>query len=133
MKSFITTVMMILLSSVANAATGWVTITNAQIEAVGKIAGTALGAVGPGQLDLEIVNTVAWPFASGETTVSPNQLNGRFYITGELNQEETNTQILVMLLSAWTHGKGLSLFISEDDGNSQYTGRAYIIAAIVTN
>lgn len=120
-------------SACAHAGDGWVTVSNEKIVEVGRIVGTALGARGPGQLSIVIKDTITWPFSTGATTTYPNHSSGNYYITGAMNEDDANKQILAVLVSAYVSGRSLNLYIREDDGNSQYPGRAFIVYAGIAN
>lgn len=133
MRFLVTSLTTMLFSVCAHAGDGWVTVPNDKIVEVGRMVGTALGARGPGQLSIVIKDTVTWPFSTGVTTTYPNHSSGNYYITGAMNEDDANKQILAVLMSAYVSGKTLNLYIREDDGNSQYAGRAFIVYAGIAN
>lgn len=132
-NSLVVALTAMLFSMCANAGDGWVMVPNDKMVEIGRIVGTALGARAPGQLSIAIKDTVAWPFSSGPTTTYPNHSSGNYYITGAMNEDDANKQILSVLIGAYVSGKSLSLYIREDDGNSQYAGRAHIVYAGIAN
>lgn len=122
------------ISAFSFAGEGWVDIPNDKIVIVGVVGNTtAFGfkSTTSGSIGLDISNTVTLPFTL--PTVNNTAWNTYYSFCGQKDQDEANVQMLAVMMAAVKSGKGLRLYIKEDDGTSQMQGRVMILTALMKN
>jgi hypothetical protein len=123
---------LLVVTVIANAAENWVTIPNDKILSLGRVVGTSFGFKTDGGIGIDVKDNITWP-GNFSTANSATHYGTTISFCGQINQAEANKQILAILMAAVASGKGLALYIREDDGTSQLSGRPIILCALLVN